>query len=132
MIKRLNYQNTDTPKQKKHLMKHHKTLTAKLYSTTINRSYYASFYAIRAILALDGFDAKSHKSAIIYFNKNYIDTDIFPKELGQKLGQLKTMRESSDYDDFFVVTIERAEKQLNSAQYILSFIEKYLVAKYEL
>ena len=87
----------------------------KAYSTAINRSYYASFYAIRAISALDGFDAKSHKSAIIYFNKNYIDTEIFPKELGQKLGQLKTMRESNDYDDFFVVTRERAEKQSRRA-----------------
>lgn len=34
------------------------------YKTVANRSYYAVFSAMRAVLALDGFDAKKHSSII--------------------------------------------------------------------
>lgn len=42
------------------------------YRDANNRIYYAVFYAIRAILALDGIDFKRHKDVVAYFNKTYI------------------------------------------------------------
>ncbi len=36
-----------------------------LYKDSINRSYYASFYAIKAVLALEGIDFKRHKVFIL-------------------------------------------------------------------
>ena len=65
------------------------------YKDSINRSYYASFYTIKAVLALDEVDFKRHKDAIAYFNKTYVATSIFPRELGKKLGRLKQERETS-------------------------------------
>ena len=43
-------------------------LKNKLYSQSINRSYYAIFHAVRALLAFDKFDSKKHSGIIAYFN----------------------------------------------------------------
>ena len=73
-----------------------------LFKDSINRSYYAAFYAIKAVLALEEIDFKRHKDAIGYFNKTYVATEKFSKELGRRIGMLKQLREKSDYDDFYI------------------------------
>ena len=55
------------------------------YRSANNRAYYAIFYAIRAVLALEKKDFKKHKDVIAYFNQYYINKDIFPKKLGHIL-----------------------------------------------
>ena len=39
------------------------------YTGANNRAYYAIFYAIKAVLALENKDFKRHKDVIAYFNK---------------------------------------------------------------
>ena len=56
-----------------------------LLKDSINRSYYASFYAIKAVLVLEKVDFKRHKDVIGYFNKSYVATNKFPRELGRKI-----------------------------------------------
>ena len=99
------------------------------YKDSINRSYYAAFYAIKAVLALEEIDFKRHKDAVAYFNKTYVATEIFPREMGKKLGRLKQERENSDYDDFYVASLTDATDQYNSAKLIIDEIEKYLADK---
>lgn len=70
------------------------------YKDAINRSYYSSFYSIKAVLALGTVDFKRHKDVVAYFNKEYVATEIFPREVGRRLATLKQLREKSDYDDF--------------------------------
>lgn len=101
-------------------------LENKHYKDSINRSYYASFYAARAILALERIDFKRHKDVIAYFNKNYVVTGIFEKDIGRKLARLQQKREQSDYDDFFIASKEEAQKQYNNAENIISAIIEYL------
>lgn len=86
-----------------------------LYKDSINRSYYAAFYAVKAVLALEEVDFKRHKDAIGYFNKTYVATEKFSKELGRKIGMLKQLREKSDYDDFYIAGKEEAENQIKTA-----------------
>lgn len=100
-------------------------LDNRFYRDCINRSYYAVFYSIKAILAIEGIDFKRHKDAVAYFNKAYVATGIFPREVGKRLGRIKMMREESDYSDFFIVSEEDARKQYETAQYITDAIEKY-------
>ena len=38
------------------------------FRSSVNRSYYAIFHALRAVLALDGFDSSKHSGIISYFN----------------------------------------------------------------
>lgn len=98
----------------------------KYYKDSINRSYYSSFYAIKAVLALGTIDFKRHKDVIAYFNKEYVAKEIFPKELGRKLGTLKQLREKSDYDDFYIVSKQKAEEQIETAELILAAVKDYL------
>lgn len=104
-------------------------LESQHYKDSINRSYYAAFYAIKTVLALEEIDFKRHKDAVAYFNKTYVATEIFSRETGKKLGRLKQERESSDYDDFYVASLTDATDQYNSAKLIIDEIEKYLADK---
>jgi uncharacterized protein (UPF0332 family) len=54
---------------------------------SLNRSYYAIFHAMRAVLALDGLDSKKHSGIIAHFNQNYIKTGVFSRELSKYLAR---------------------------------------------
>lgn len=99
------------------------------YKDAINRSYYAAFYAVKAVLALEAVDFKRHKDAVAYFNHNYVAGDVFPRGIGKKLGRLKKKRETSDYDDFFLASLDEAKEQLEMAEEIVFVIQKYLAEK---
>ena len=66
------------------------------YKGANNRAYYAIFHAINAIHALDGRAYKRHKDAISNFNKDYVKTEIFPREMGRKIGEAEVIRHASD------------------------------------
>ena len=97
------------------------------YKDSINRSYYSAFYAIKAVLALGTVDFKRHKDVIAYFNKEYVATEKFPREIGRRLGTLKQLREKSDYDDFYIASKEKASEQIETAEMILEQVKKYLI-----
>lgn len=105
-------------------------ITSKHYKDAINRSYYAAFYAIKAVLSMEEIDFKRHKDVVAYFNKNYVATEIFEKTMGRKLATLQQTRETSDYDDFYVASKEEAETQCQSAEEIIEAVKKYLMKKY--
>ena len=104
-------------------------LENKLYKDAINRAYYVVFYAIKSILALEQVDFKRHKDAVGYFNKHYVATEIFSKELGKKIGRLKRKREASDYDDFYVAAPDEAKDQVEVAREVLDQVGEYLKEK---
>ena len=97
-----------------------------LYKDSINRSYYAAFYAVKAILALSTVDFKRHKDVMGYFNKEYVAKEIFPREIGRKRGTLQRVREKSDYDDFYIASREKAEEQFQTAELVIGEVKKYL------
>lgn len=101
-------------------------LENKHYKDAINRCYYSAFYAAKAVLAMEAVDFKRHKDVVAYFNKNYIATGKLPREVGKKLANLQHKRENSDYDDFFVASLEKTEKQYEAAEYIIAEIQQYL------
>ena len=97
------------------------------YRDCINRSYYALFYGVRAVLALDSIDFKRHKDVVAYFNKEFVASGKFPGEMGRRLARLKMKREESDYNDFFIASADEAKKQLESVEYMLPLIKDYLL-----
>ena len=86
------------------------------YRDCINRSYYAVFYAIRAVLALESIDFKRHKDVVAYFNKEFV----------ARLARLKMKREESDYSDFFIASEDEAQTQIQSVEYMFPLIKDYL------
>ena len=97
-----------------------------LYKDSINRSYYAAFYAVKAVLALSTVDFKRHKDVMGYFNKEYVAKGIFPREIGRKLGTLQRVREKSDYDDFYIASKEKATEQFQTAELVIDEAKEYL------
>ena len=71
----------------------------KLYKSANNRAYYAIFHSIKAVLSLEPIDFKRHKDVLSYFNRNYVKTEKFPKQLGHCIVEASKIREDSDYDD---------------------------------
>ena len=91
-----------------------------------NRAYYAIFHAIKAILALEQTDFKKHSSVIAFFNKEYISKKIFSRELGKRVNEARFFRVKSDYVDFYIVTKDECQTQIESAKLILENVEKYI------
>lgn len=82
---------------------------AKEYKSANNRACYAIFQALNAVHALDGNAYKRHKDAIANFNKAYVKNEIFPRETGRKIGEAEEIRHASDYDDFYIASLEETE-----------------------
>ena len=97
-----------------------------LFKDAINRSYYAAFYAVKAVLALADTDFKRHKDVVAYFNKEYVAAGIFPREIGRLLARLQKKRETSDYDDFYIASKEKATEQFQTAELVIDEAKKYL------
>lgn len=102
-------------------------LDAGEYRGANNRTYYGIYHAISAIHALDGNAYKRHKDALANFNKNYIKTEIFPRTLGRKIAEAEEIRHASDYDDFYIATMEEAEEQMATAEELVEKIEEYVL-----
>lgn len=96
------------------------------YRDAVNRSYYATFYALRAVLALEGVDFKRHKDVVSYFNQHYVATGKFERDLGKRIGRLKTMREDCDYDDFYIIEREEVLAQLETAEMVIEAVKVFL------
>lgn len=96
------------------------------YKDAINRAYYAAFYAIKAVLAVEGVDFKRHKDVVAYFNQHYVATEVFSKESGRSLARLQRKREASDYDDFYIASVEEAQEQIEVAAKIAAEVKEYL------
>lgn len=100
-------------------------IKAKEYKASNNRAYYAIFHAISAIHALDEKPYKKHKDAIGNFNKDYVKTEIFPREMGKKISRAEMIRHASDYDDFYIATKEKSQEQIETAEELIKMVEEY-------
>lgn len=96
------------------------------YKSSANRSYYAVFHAMRAVLALDGIDSKKHSGIISEFRKLYIKTGIFDSTLSVIISELFDVRTNCDYDDFYLISKEETIAQSENANVFLEAIEAYL------
>ena len=101
----------------------------KLYKSSNNRAYYSIFHSIKAILALEPIDFKKHKDVVGYFNKNYVHTEIFPRNMGRKITRASKIREDRDYDDEFVVKPEETLEQIQTAEELIKLTEEYIKNK---
>ena len=80
----------------------------------------------RALLALDGFDSKKHSSIIGYFNQNYVATGKFEVKYNKILANAFQIRNQTDYNDFYVVSRDEAQKQLEHAIQFIDYLGKYI------
>ena len=106
-------------------------IDAEQYKGANNRAYYAIFHAINAIHAVKGKAYKRHKDAIGNFNKDYVKNEIFPREMGRKIGEAEEIRHASDYDDFYLASREESERQIETAEEFIKLAEAYCKNQFE-
>ena len=97
------------------------------YRDSIGRSYYAIFTAVRAVLANDKVDFSKHSGVIAYFQKEYIKTGKFDVKYSRYLQTAFQIRNSCDYDDFFIASKQDAEEQYSRATEFYKEIRNYLI-----
>lgn len=98
------------------------------YKSAANRSYYAVFHAMRAVLAFDDVDMKHHSGIIAEFRRRYIKTGAFDSNYSDIISALFEIRTDSDYDDFFVISKEEIALQIENAESFLDKTKAYLGA----
>ena len=101
-------------------------LDAGLYKDSIGRSYYAIFSLLRAVLAMRQVDFSKHAGVIAYFQKEYIKTGVFDKKYSKYIQQAFQIRNSCDYDVFFIVSKQDAQEQYERACEIFEVIKNYI------
>lgn len=57
-------------------------------------------------------------------------TEIFPREIGRKIGEAEVIRHASDYDDFYIASHEETERQIVAvADGFIQMVEDYCVVE---
>ncbi len=101
-------------------------LRSRGYPGAINRAYYAIFTAARALLALKEIDSKTHQAAFLLFQKHYVKTGLFPRELAELAKRAKGIREAADYDDYVKVPAADARREVAAAAKFVAAVEKFI------
>ena len=100
------------------------------YASANNRAYYCIFHGMRAVLALDGEDYKKHSAVIARFTLNYLKTDILPRGYGALISNASLIRNRSDYEDFYICSVEDTKRLIEGASEFLSAVKAYLEKRY--
>ena len=96
------------------------------FKDAANRSYYSIFHSMRAVLALDGFDSKKHSGVISEFRKRYIKTGKFSASFSDTIKDAFDLRTDSDYQDFYTVSKDDVQQQLENAKELMQAVQEFL------
>ncbi|MCI5141419.1 MAG: HEPN domain-containing protein [Candidatus Electrothrix sp. ATG1] len=96
----------------------------KRYDGCVNRSYYAIFSAVRSILALVELDSRKHSGVIGYFDRYFVKTGLFDKEFSKIVHNSFNVRQASDYQDFYIISADQAETQLEGCIKFITEVEQ--------
>ena len=101
-------------------------LDAHQYKDSISRSYYAIFSAVRAVLAIERVDFSKHAGVIAYFQKEYVKTGKIDKKYSKYLQNAFQIRNTCDYNDFYIVSSEDAREQYEHAAEMVKVLTNYI------
>jgi uncharacterized protein (UPF0332 family) len=71
-----------------------------LWNTAVNRLYYASYYAVIALLIQNEINVNTHAGVRQMFGLHFAKTGVVASELGRFYSSLFTMRQSANYKDY--------------------------------
>lgn len=98
----------------------------KKWNSSINRLYYAAYYAVMALLLDSDLKPITHNGAKSNFSEYFIKTNKLPKEYGRIYSQLFTWRQKGDYDDLFDFNEEKVMPYFIPVENLIITIEDLL------
>lgn len=93
-----------------------------LNDTAMSRLYYAAFYAINALLAINGFNPKTHSGTKSIFNKEFILTGKIESRFSDFYSFIMAKRFEADYDDFVFIDETRMQSLLTETEELVATI----------
>ncbi len=101
-------------------------LEQKFYTDCINRFYYSMFYAVTALLLTKDLGSSKHKGVISSFDREFVRTGEFSKELSNWLHSIFEQRLKADYGEPQDITYERATQIKTQASSFVQTVKEYL------
>jgi len=95
------------------------------WNSSINRLYYAAFYASIALLLHLGMEVKSHKGVKRKIGELVVSGKL-KKDHAKILGLLSDFRNKGDYDDLFDFNKEMIERLIVPVDEFIKYIEKLI------
>jgi len=97
-----------------------------LWRDSVNRSYYAQFYCVLALLALRGLGSSKHTGVISLFDREFVKPGLLPKELSAALHGSFDLRQEADYKELAALTQERAEQAHREAMMFVRKVRDFI------
>ena len=92
----------------------------------VNRAYYAMFYALLALLATKQLGTSKHSGAISLFDREFVKTGVFPRELSRSLHLAFDQRQTYDYGEMVEIEPDASDDTIASARSFVASVEQYL------
>ena len=89
-----------------------------------NRAYYAAFFAVSALFAIDGKYFKRHSGLRSAVHKELVHSGQWPQELGGDYDKLIELRETADYGAIRHASEEEAAEAIDRAERILHAVHE--------
>lgn len=96
------------------------------WNSTINRLYYAAYYAISALLLSKDLSPTTHNGVKQNFSEYFIKEELIPKKFGKIFSQLFTWRQKGDYDDLFDFDKEKVLPYFDPVEKLIELTEEMI------
>ena len=70
------------------------------------------------------------RSVIARFTLNYLKTEILPRDYGKLISNASLIRNRSDYEDFYLCSVEDTTRLIEGAESFYHAVREYLVNRY--
>ncbi len=101
-------------------------LDAGLLRDSVNRSYYAAFYAVLALLCTKGLGTSKHSGAIALFDREFVKPGVFGKSLSIFLHKAFDMRQEADYAEMSEIDEQDATETIAGAEDFIRQVKRQL------
>jgi uncharacterized protein (UPF0332 family) len=101
-------------------------LDASAVRGTVNRAYYAMFYALLALLATKQLGTSRHSGALSLFDREFVKPGLFPPEFSQSLHLAFERRQTHDCGEMIPLDREVPQETVDAAVEFVAAIEAYL------
>ena len=96
------------------------------WNSTINRLYYAAYYAVMALLLKNDLKPTTHNGAKSNFTEHFIKNQVIDKKFGILYSQLFTWRQKGDYDDLFDFQEGKVNEYFKPVEEFINLIESLI------
>lgn len=98
-------------------------LTSEDPDAAASRAYYAAFYAVSALFALQEKTFTTHRAVEVAVHRDLVKPGIWTVDMGEIFSELVRLRRTGDYGGPLHVSSDEAQEAVNKARRILQIVQ---------